>query len=271
MRFTLLKLIIPLGVLVVLVLVWMNPPSRPTHNSSASKSRDSLIELDPSRFLIKPFFVHPDQVAVALDGGELPVPNGQLPSIVIGANVLRTVHLSWVHDWSDAETRATFKTLQELYASEEASTLPALRIHLNPVFSDSHGEAVQRAMLKVFFRSDDRNLYQTLARELGTGSLAADPEAIRSRVETIEPLLMDDWNSSLGWLEGDIEKTFSAARIQQTRNAKVLNPAFKAQLASMLAILPPSADIRELSTFVHEANTVQRTWLHSQAEPSLKE
>lgn len=249
----------------------MNPLSSPPGNAANSKSRSSVVELDPSRFLIKPFFVQPDQVAVALDGGEIPVPSGQVPSIVIGANVLRTVHLSWVHDWSDAETRASFKTLHGLYASEEEASPPSLRIYLNPVFSDSNSEAVQRAMLQVFFRADSRDLYQILASELGTGELAPDPEAIRSRVETIEPLLMDDWNSNLEWLEGDIGKTFSVAKMQQARNAKILNPPFMAQLASMLDVLPPSADMKELSAFVHQANTLQRTWLHSQSGPFLKE
>jgi hypothetical protein len=249
----------------------MNPVSSPPGDAAEGKSQASTIELDPSRFLIKPFFVQPDQVAVALDGGEVPVPSGQVPSIIIGANVLRTVHLSWVHDWSDAETRTFFKNLQALYLSEEAASLPALRVYLNPVFSDSNSEAVQRAMLQVFFRADNRGLYQLLAKELATGALAADPEAIRSRVEALEPLLMADWDSRLEWLEGDIAKTFSVAKVQQARNAKILKPAFKAQLASVLEILPPSADIRELSAFVHKANTVQRTWLHSQSGASLRE
>jgi hypothetical protein len=270
-RFSVIKSLVPLAVLAALVIAWMNQGSRPPEAKSNNKSPTSAIELDPSRFLIKPFFVQPDQVAVALDGGEIPVPSGQVPSIVIGSNILRTVHLAWVHDWSDAETRALFKTLQALYASEEAASLPALKVYLNPVFSDSSGEAVQRAMLQVFFRSDNRDLYQILARELATGALAADPEAIRSRVETLEPLLMDDWNSKLGWLEGDIEKTFLVARVQQDRNAKILKPTFKPQLASMLDILNPSADMKELSGFIHQANTVQRTWLHSQSGPSLKE
>jgi hypothetical protein len=270
-RFTVLKSLVPLAVLAVVVIVWMNPRSSPPVGTVSGKSQTAAIELDPSRFLIKPFFVQADQVAVALDGGEMPVPTGQVPSILIGANVLRTVHLSWVHDWTDAEARASFKTLQALYASEEAASLPALRIHLNPVFYDSNGEAVQRAMLQVFFRSDNRDLYHILARELGSGTLAADPEAIRSRVESIEPLLMDDWNSRLEWLEGDIEKTLSVAKLQQARNAKVLKPAFKAQLASMLEILNPSADMKEASAFVNKANTLQRTWLHSQSGQSSKE
>jgi hypothetical protein len=126
-------------------------------------------------------------------------------------------------------------------------------------------------MLQVFFRSDNRDLYQILAKELATGALTADPEAIRSRVESLEPLLMDDWNSKLGWLEGDIEKTFSVAKVQQARNAKVLNPDFKTQLASMLEVINPSADLKEFSAFVQQANTVQRTWLHSLSDQSLKE
>lgn len=266
-----LKSLVPLAVLAVLVLVWMTPRPSPSGVPEGDKSQASTIELDPARFLIKPYFVQPDQVAVALDGGKIPVPSGQVPSIIVGANILRTVHLSWVHDWTDAETPASFKTLQTLYASEEATALPALRIYLNPVFSDAHGEAVQRAMLQVFFRSDNRDLYQILAKEIATGALAADPEAIRSRVETLEPLLMDDWETKLEWLEGDIEKTFSVAKIQQARNANHLKPTFKTQLASMLEILNPSANIMNVSEFVQKANTTQRTWLHSQSGPSLKE
>jgi hypothetical protein len=270
-RFSVIKSLVLLTALAALVIVWMNPVASPPGDTVNGKSQTSTIELDPTRLLIKPFFVQPDQVAVALDGGEMPVPSGQVPSIIIGANVLRTVHLSWVHDWSDAETRTFFKNLQALYVSEEAASLPALRVYLNPVFSDSNSEAVQRAMLQVFFRADNRGLYQLLAKELATGALAADPEAIRSRVESLEPLLMDDWDSKLGWLEGDIEKTFSVAKVQQARNAKILKPAFKAQLASMLEILNPSADMKELSAFVHKANTAQRTWLHSQSGASLRE
>lgn len=266
--FSVIKSLVPLAVLAALVIAWMNQGASPPDTQSNSKSQTSAIELDPSRFLIKPFFVQPDQVAVALDGGKFPVPSGQVPSIVVGANILRTVHLAWVHDWSDAETRTLFKTLQTLYASEEAASLPALRIYLNPVFSDAHGEAVQRAMLQVFFRSDNRDLYQTLAKELATGALAADPVAIRGRVETLEPLLMNDWDTQLEWLEGDIEKTFSVAKVQQARNAKILNPEFKTQLASMLEILNPSADIKELNEFIQKSNTLQRTWLHSQAGSS---
>ena len=265
-----LKSLLPLAILAALVLVWMNPRSNPPDRATSGKSQASPIELNPSRFLIKPYFVQADQVAVALDGGEIPVPSGQVPSIIVGANVLRTVHLSWVHDWTDTETRTSFQTLQALYASEEAASLPALKIYLNPIFSDSNSETVQRAMLQVFFRADNRNLYQTLARELATGALDPHPEAIRSRVETLEPLLMDDWKSELGWLEGDIEKTFSVAKAQQARNAKVLKPAFKAQLASMLEILDPSAGMEEFSAFVQRADTAQRTWLHSQSAPSLK-
>ena len=265
-----LKSLVPMAVLAALVVVWMNPRSGPPVAAANGKTEASAIELDPARFLIKPYLVQADQVAIALDGGEMPVPSGQVPSIIVGANILRTVHLSWVHDWTDPETPASFKTLQALYASDEAASLPALRIYLNPVFSDSNGEAVQRAMLQVFFRSDNRDLYQILAKELATGALAADPEAIRSRVETFEPLLMDDWNSELGWLEGDIEKTFSVAKLQQARNAEILQPTFRTQLSSMLDILNPSADMEQLSAFVQKANTAQRTWLHSQPGKSFE-
>jgi hypothetical protein len=269
-QLTVLKSLVPLAVLAAVAIAWLNPGSSPPAAADSGKKEASAIELDPSRFLIKPFFTQADQIAVALDGGEIPVPSGQVPSIVIGGNVLRTVHLAWVHDWTDAETRASFKTLHELYASEDGASLPALRIYLNPVSSDPNSEAVQRAMLQVFFRSDNRDLYQVLARELATGALAADPEAIRSRVESLEPLLMDDWNSELGWLEGDIAKTFSVAKAQQARNEKALKPAFEAQLASMLEILNPSADVKAFSTFVQGADIAQRTWLHSQSGPSLK-
>lgn len=270
MRFTVLRSLVPLAVLAAVVIAWLNRDKSHPALADSGKREASSFELDPSRFLIKPFIAQADQIAVALDGGKIPVPSGQVPSIVIGGNVLRTVHLSWVHDWSDAETRASFKTLHELYASADGASLPALRIYLNPVFSDPKSEAVQRAMLQVFFRSDNRDLYQVLAKELASGALAADPEAIRSRVESLEPLLMDDWNSKLGWLEGDIEKTFSVAKAQQARNANVLKPAFKAQLASMLGIADPSAGMKEFSAFVQGADTAQRTWLHSQSAPSLK-
>ena len=156
-------------------MVFVKSPSKPSADSSASKSQLQKIELDPSRFLIKPFFVEANQIAVALDGGKIPVPSGQVPSIIVGSNVLRIVHLSWVHDWSDAETRNSFKVLQALYASEEAASLPALRIYLNPVFSDSNGEAVQRAMLQVFFRSDNRDLYQILATRMASFVFGAIP------------------------------------------------------------------------------------------------
>lgn len=271
MPFAVLKSLLPLAILAALVLVSMNPRSNPPSRATSGKSQASPIELNPSRFLIKPYFIQADQVAVALDGGEIPVPSGQVPSIIVGANVLRTLHLSWVHDWTETETRASYKTLQALYASEEAASLPALKIYLNPIFSDSRSETVQRAMLQVFFRADNRTLYQTLAREIATGALAPHPEAIRNRVETLEPLLMDDWDRRLDWLEGDIEKTFSVAKIQQARNAKILKPTSKAHLTSMLEILNPSADIRELNEFLQKANTVQRTWLHSQSAPSFNE
>lgn len=265
MRLSVIKTLVPVAVLAAVVIALLNPGSSPPADADNGEKQVPKIALDPSRFLIKPYFVQADQVAVALDGGRMPVPSGQVPSIVIGANVLRQVHLSWVHDWTDVETKDSFRALQALYASEEAASLPALRIYLNPVFSNPNSEAVQRAMLQVFFRSDNRDLYRILAGELATCALAANPLAIRNRVGTIEPLLMDDWNSRLGWLESDIDKTFAAARVQQARNAEILQPAFKAQLASMLDILDPSADRKELSEFVRKANAMQRAWLHSQS------
>lgn len=263
MRFNLIKSLIPLVVLAVVVMAWMNRRPGPPVEHANRRGRNSVIALDPSCFLIKPYFDQADQVAVALDGGNVPVPRGQVPSLIVGNNVLRIVHLAWVHDWTDPQARASFHTLQALYASEKAASLPAVKIHLNPVFSDSRGESVHRAMLQVFFRSDNRGLYQVLAKELAAGTLAADPEAIRSRVKFLEPLLMDDWNSELGWLEGDIGKTFSVAKTQQARNAGILKPAFKSQLVSMLEILNPSADEKEFGAFIQQANTVQRTWLRS--------
>lgn len=271
MRFTLLKSLLPLAVLAALVIVWMNAPSSTSSDDDKGENQASEITLDPSRFLIRPFFVQENQVALALDGGELPVPSGQVPSIVVGGNVLRMLHVSWVHDWTDAETRVSFQNLQALYASQEGASLPALKIYLNPVFSDPESEAVQRAMMQVFFRADNRDLYQILAKELSTGALAADPDAIRSRVEALEPLLIDDWDSRLDWLEGDIEKSFSVAKVQQARNAKIQNPAFKTQLASMLDIVNPMADKEVLTAFVQRANTLQRKWLHSQSRSSSEE
>lgn len=266
-RYTVLKSLFPLAILTGLLFVVIN--SRPDQQGNADINKNSVPSSTPdsARFLIKPYFVRPSQIAVALNGGDIPVPDGQVPSIIIGRNVLRMVPLCWVHDWTDPEARTSFQALQALYDSKDGASLPALRIYLAPVFSSPESEAIQRAMLQVFFRSDNRGLYQILAKELSTGALAADPEAIRSRVEAIEPLLMDDWGSRLDWLESDIEKTFSVAKTQQARHAKLLNPAFRSQLASMLEILPPASGQKELISFIHKANETQGRWLDSQPRP----
>ena len=225
------------------------------------------IELDPSRFLIEPLPGQGNQVGIGLAGGKIPVTGGQVPAMVIGTNVLRTVHLCWVYDWTDDTSRASLKALLELYASPEGASLPALKIHLNPVFSDPAGEAVHRAMLQVYFRSDHRGLHQEVAARIAAGSLEPDPEAIRLHVEGIEPLLMDDWSSRLEWLENDIDKTFDLAKAQQARNAEVLAPAFTSQLASMIEIVDPSTEATGLSKFILDASVAQSTWLHNRTAP----
>lgn len=93
---------------------------------------------------------------------------------------------------------------------------------------------------------------------------------MRSR-KILEPILIKDWNNKLEWLEGYIQKTFLVTKAQQARNTKILKPTFKTQLASMLEVIHPSADLKEFSAFVQRANTLQRTWLHSLSDQPLKE
>lgn len=264
------KLLIPLAFLLLLVVVmWMSGPPKTAPGTGKKETADAT-GLDPARFLVRPFLAKGNQTALALDGGKVPVAGGEVPSVVIGKNILRTVHLAWVHDWTDGGCRTSFKNLQAVYASKEGDSLPALRIYLNPVFSDPAGEALHRAMLQVFFRTDKREIYLTLATELGAGTLSPDAAAIRKRVEEIEPILIDDWDSRLDWLENDIGKTFATARIQEARNTAVLGQQGPAQLGSMLATLPPLSGSQEIIAFVQEADAMQRTWLETQAGPGLE-
>jgi len=265
------KLLIPLTFLILLLgAVLMSGPQKPAHGAGKTAA-SAAADLDPSRFLIRPFRKKDNQTALALDGGTLPVAGGEVPSVVIGKNILRTVHLAWVHDWSHADCRTSFKNLQAVYASKEGDSLPALRIYLNPVFSDPAGEAIHRALLQVFFRSDNRDNYLVLATEMSAGSLSPDAEAIRKRVEEIDPILIDDWDSRLDWLENDIEKTFATARIQQARNTALLGQQSPAQLSSMLATLPPLAGSQEIIAFVQDANARQLAWLETQAKADADE
>jgi hypothetical protein len=263
-----LKLLVPLAVLILLLLAIYRTPQPPAPVGKESQSPASAMEADPARILVRPFKAEGDRVALALDGGELPILGGEVPGIIVGKNILRTVHLAWLHDWTDVACRSSFKKLQSLYASEEITGLPALKIHLNPVFSDLLGEAVHRAMLQVLARAEGHETYLTLAQEISNGSLAADPEAIRNRVEMIDPDLMADWDTRLDWLENDIEQTFSIARVQQARNAAVTGQHQPAQLTSMLAVLPPMADRDGVIAFLQDANARQRLWLQALPPPA---
>jgi hypothetical protein len=266
-RFPALKLLVPLAVLTLLLLAVFRTPQPPAPVGKDSQSSASAMEVDPSRILVRPFKAEGERVALALDGGELPILGSEVPGIIVGRNILRTVHLAWLHDWTDAECRTSFKNLQALYASEEGPSLPALKIHLNPVFSLPLGEAVHRAMLQVLARGEGHETYLTLAQEISDGSLAADPEAIRKRVEMIAPDLMADWDTRLDWLENDIEQTFAIARVQQARNAAVTGHHHSAQLTSMLAVLPPLADRQGILAFLQDANARQRLWLQALPPP----
>jgi hypothetical protein len=262
------KLIIPLTFLILLLFaVFKAGPGKPIPKPTPTGSADK-IEFDPSRFLVRPFHGGENQTALALDGGALPIAHGQVPSVVIGKNVLRALHLAWVHDWSNAECRESFKNLLALYASEQGASLPSLRIYLNPVFSDPAGEALHRAMLQVFFRSRVRENYLILASELSTGALPPDAKAIRNRLEDLDPILIDDWSTPLDWLESDTEKTFATAIVQQARNTALLGQQSPAQLTSMLATLPPLASSQEIIDFLQDANIKQRTWLQTLAKPT---
>ncbi len=265
------KLLIPLTFLILLVgAVLMSGPQKTAHGTGKTKAT-AATELDPSRFLVRPFRKKDNQIALALDGGALPIAGGEVPSVVIGKNILRTVHLAWVHDWSHADCRTSFKNLQAVYASKEGDALPALRIYLNPVFSAPAGEALHRALLQVFFRSDNRDNYLVLVSEISAGNISPDAEAIRKRVEETDPILIDDWGNRLDWLENDIEKTFSTARVQQARNTALLGQQSPAQLSSMLATLPPLSGSQEIIAFVQDANAKQLAWLEAQAKPVADE
>jgi hypothetical protein len=261
------KLLVPLAVLTLLLLAVFRKPQPPTPVGKDAQRSENAMEADPSRILVRPFKAEGDRVALALDGGELPILGGEVPGIIMGKNILRPVHLAWLHDWTDAGCRTSFKNLQALYASEEGASLPTLKIHLNPVFSNPLGEAVHRAMLQVLARAESHDTYFTLAKEIGDGSLAADPEAIRKHVEMIDPDLLADWDTRLDWLENDIEQTFSIARVQQARNAAVIGQHQPAQLTSMLAVLPPLADRQGILAFLQDANTRQRLWLQALPPP----
>lgn len=263
------NLLVPLAFLILLLFaVFRKDPPKPAPKAEPVGS--AMIEFDPSRFLVRPFHAEGNGTALALDGGALPITHGQVPSVVIGGNILRTVHLAWVHDWSHPECRTLFKNLLALYASEQGASLPALKIYLNPVFADPAGEALHRAMLQVFFRSRIRENYLILASELSAGTLPPDAEAIRKRVEEIDPVLIDDWTTPLDWLENDIQNTFSTARVQQARNAAVLGQQSPAQLTSMLATLPPLAGSEEIVAFLQDANTKQRAWLQTLPKPTAE-
>lgn len=259
------KLLVPLAfLLLVVVAVQMSGPQKP-HEGTGSAGSSEATGLDPSRFLVRPFRAKGNQTALALDGGKLRVAGGEVPSVVIGKNVLRTVHLAWVHDWRDADCRALFAKLQEAYASKEGDALPAARIYLNPVFSDPEGEALHRALLQVFFRTDNRDHYLALASGISAGTVPPDAVAVRKRVAEIDPHLIDDWDTRLEWLENDIEKTFSNARLQEAHNTALLGKQGPAQLSSMLATLPPRADRQEIIAFLQEAYARQLAWLESPA------
>jgi hypothetical protein len=265
------KLLIPLTFLILLVgAVLMSGPQKPALGMGETGT-SATPGLDPSRFLIRPFRKEDRQTALALDGGTLPIAGGEVPSVVIGKNILRTVHLAWVHDWSHADCRTSFKNLQAVYDSKEGDSLPALRIYLNPVFSDPTGEAIHRALLQVFFRSDNRDNYRILASEMSAGTLSPDADAIRKRVEELDPILIDDWSTPLDWLENDIEKTFSTAKVQQARNMALLGQQPPAQMSSMLATLPPLASSQEIIAFVQDANAKQIAWLEKQSSPDAKD
>lgn len=262
------NLLIPLAFLILLLFaVFKADPEKPAPKAGPVGAAATM-ELDPSRFLVRPFHTEGNETALALDGGALPITHGQVPSVVIGNNVLRTLHLAWVHDWSNAECRTSFKNLLAVYGSGQGASLPALKIYLNPVFSDPAGEALHRAMLQVFFRSRVRENYLILASELSDGTLPPDAGAIRKRVEVIDPVLIDDWDTALDWLENDIAQTFTTASVQQARNAAVLGQTGPAQLTSMLAILPPLASSQEIVAFLQDANTMQRTWLQTLSQPT---
>lgn len=255
------KFIIPLAFLMILLIAVFNGGEKKPTPEPAAQAPPSASQIDPSRLLVRPFYTEQNQIALALDGGSIPIAKGEVPSMIIGKNMLRTVHLAWVHDWSNADCRTSFKNLQDLYQSKQGEALPALKLYINPVFSDATGEALHRAMLQVLFRSRIRENHSILASELCSGKLFPNADAVRQRVEEIDPLLIDDWDTSLEWLENDIAKTFATARNQQARNTKILGQQRQGHLTSILATLPALAIRREMATFVQDANNMQRNWL----------
>lgn len=253
--------LVPLAILCFVLLGYFAKQKKPTADYTEAPSLASSAGTDPSRLLVRPFRAGDGQVALALDGGELPILGGEVPHLVWGKNHLRTLHLVWIHDWTDANCRTTLQKLQSLYESEEADALPALKLHLAPVFSHPQGEAVHRAMLQVKSRARTRDLYQTLAQEISNGSLAVDPDAIRNRCEEIEPELLVDWETPLEWLQSDMEKVFAMAQAQFARNSAVMGQDHVNQLTSMIAVLPPTAGQQEMIDFLQQANQGQRLWL----------
>jgi len=260
-------LLIPSAFLMVVIYAVFREKA-PIIGSDEKPQHPVTTEFDPSRILIRPFTTKDHQTALALNGGAIPAANGQVPSVVMGKNILRSLHLAWVHDWSHPECRSVFQNLQALYASEQGASLPALRIYLNPVFSDPEGEALHRAMMQVFFRSRIRENYLILAEELSNGTLPPNAASIRKRVEEIDPNLIDDWDAPADWLNADIEHTFSIAKLQQARNASVLGPQSPAQLTSLSASLPLQASRQEIFDFLQQANNMQRAWLQQTADPA---
>ncbi|MFM2171829.1 MAG: hypothetical protein RI957_2058 [Verrucomicrobiota bacterium] len=252
------KLLLPLLLLISLaILVWHSGADQ----ESTKEPTAEAPTIDASRLLVQPFWAKRNLAALALDGGNIPVAQGQVPSVVIGKNIMRTLHLAWVHDWSHPACRSVFHKLQALYASEQAEALPALKIYLNPVSSDPAGEALHRAMLQVYFRSRIRENYLILASELSSGLLSADAEAVRERVVLLDPTLMADWNTPLEWLESDVNHTFSVAAVQMARNEQILGEKIPAQLSAMLTILPTTANDQEIIAFLQDAESRQRAWL----------
>jgi hypothetical protein len=254
------QILLPLLLLIFLCFfIWKSTVDNNVVSSPVADTADT----ESARFMVKPFFTEENQIALALDGGNIPVARGQVPSVMIGKNIMRTVHLAWIHDWSNPVCRSIFQRLQLLYASEQGAALPALRIYLNPVYSDPAGEALQRSLLQVYFRSRIRENYLILASEISTGTLPADADAVRQRVEKLDPSLLADWDTPLEWLESDLHHTFSVAAIQLARNEAMMGQKIPAQLTAMDSILPPGADDQEIIAFLKHADHRQRIWLQA--------
>jgi hypothetical protein len=264
------KFIIPLAFLMILLIVVFNGGDKKPAPPPSTQAPASETQLDPSRFLVRPFHTEQNQIALALDGGSIPITKGEVPSMIMGKNMLRTLHLVWVHDWSNVDCRTSFRNLQDLYKSEQGESLPALKLYIMPVFSDATGEALHRAMLQILFRSRIRENYSLLATELCSGKILPNAEAIRKRVEEIDPLLIDDWDTPLEWLENDITKTFATAKTQQARNTKILGQKQQGHLTSLLTTLSPLASSTEIATFLQDANAHQRSWLQQTTQLNAK-